>query len=106
MLESVAIELCVVIEIVWICKEIVTCTENIATAYIWTGQSHLFRLGNLKTVFRLAVECFAYFVAQVGVGVLVANDLHSVGDTRGTMVGGEHDFVAQGGDTAEHLRCR
>ena len=95
MLESVAIELCVVIEIVWICKEIVTCTENIATAYIWTGQSDLLGAGDLEAVLRLAVECFAHFVAQVGVGVLVTDDLHGVGYARGAVVGGEYDLVAQ-----------
>ena len=50
----------------------------------------MLRTGDLEAVLRLAVERFADFVAQVGVGILVADDLHRIGHTRGTMVGGEH----------------
>ena len=106
MLEGVAIELCVVVEIVRVRKEIIAGAEHIAAADIGARQSHLFGARNLKAVLGLTVECFAHFVAQVGIGVLVADDLHGIGHTRGAVVGGEYDFVAQRSDTAEHLGCR
>ena len=40
MLEGVAIELCVVVEVVRICKEVVARAEDIAAAYIRTWQSY------------------------------------------------------------------
>ena len=88
MLEGVAIELCVVVEIVRVRKEIIAGAEHIAAADIGARQSHLFGAGNLEAVLRLAVECFAHFLAQVGVGVLIANNLHGVGHARRAMVGG------------------
>ena len=106
MLEGVAIELCVVVEVVGVRKEVLSRAEDIAAADIRTRQTHLLRTGDLEAVLGLAVERFADFVAQVGIGVLVADDLHRIGHTRGAVVGGEHNFVAQRSDTAEHLGCR
>lgn len=106
MLEGVAIELCVVVEVVGVRKEIIAGTEDIAAADIGARQSHLLGAGDFKAVLGLAVECFAHFVAQVGVGVLIANNLHGVGHARRAVVGGQHHFVAQRSDTAEHLGRR
>ena len=106
MLEGVAIELCVVVEVVGVRKEVLSRAEDITAADIRTRQTYLLWTGDLKAVLRLAVECFADFVAQVGIGVLVADDLHRIGHARSAMVGGEYDFVAQGSNTAEHLGCR
>ena len=78
MLEGVAVELCVVIEVVGVCKEIATRTEYITAAHIRAWQSHLLWASNLEAVLRLAVECFSHLVAQVGIGVFVANDLHGI----------------------------
>ena len=88
MLECIAVVLCIVVEVVGVGKEIIACTEYIAAADIRTWQSHLFWTRNLEAVFRLAVECFAHFIAQIGVGILVANNLYSIRDTRSAMVGG------------------
>ena len=63
MLEGVAIELCVVVEIVRVRKEIIAGAEDIAAADIRARQSYLLGAGNLEAVLRLAVECFAHFVA-------------------------------------------
>ena len=106
MLEGVAIELCVVVEVAGVRKEIIAGAEHIAAADIRARQSHLLGAGNLEAVLGLAVERFAHFVAQVGVGVLIANNLHSVGHARRAMVGGQHHFVAHRSNTTEHLGRR
>ena len=95
MLEGVAVELCVVVEVIGVCKEVIARTEDITAADIGAGQSDLLGAGDLEAVLRLAVECFAHFVAKVGIGVLVTDDLHGVGYARGAVVGGEYDLVAQ-----------
>ena len=105
MLEGVAIELCIVVEVVWVCKEIATRAEYIATAHIRTWQSYLLWTGDFKAVFGLAIQCFAHLIAQVGIGVFVANNLHCIIYARGSVVGSQHYFVAQRGNLAEHL-CR
>jgi hypothetical protein len=87
MLEGVTVELCVVVEVVGVCKEIATRAEDIATAHIWTWQSYLLGTGNFKAVLGLAVQRFPYFIAQVGVGVLIANNLHGIIHACGAMVG-------------------
>ena len=88
MLEGVAIELCVVVEIVRVRKEIIAGTEYITATDIGARQSHLFGARNLKAVLGLAVECFAHFVAQVGVGVLIANNLHGIRHAPNPLIGG------------------
>ena len=56
MLEGVAVELCVVIEIIWIRKEVATRTKNVAATHIGTWQAHLLGFGYLEAVLGLAVE--------------------------------------------------
>ena len=106
MLEGVAVELCVVVEIVGICKEVVACAEHITTADIRTRQSYLLWTGNLEAVFGTAIEGFAYLVSEIGIGILVTNDLHGIVHACGAMVGGEHYLIAECSNSAEHLRRR
>ena len=95
MLEGVAVELRVVIEVVGVGKEIVTRTEYVAATNVWTWQSHLFWFGYLKAVFSLAVKGFPHFVTEVGVGAFVSDNLYGVIHTCGAMVGGQHYLIAQ-----------
>jgi hypothetical protein len=63
MLEGVAVELRVIVEVIWVGKEIIVATEYIATTYIRSRQSYLFWTGDFETVLGAAIQCFAYFVA-------------------------------------------
>jgi hypothetical protein len=93
-LEGVAIELSVVIEVVGVCKEVVSCAEYITAAHIRAWQAHLFRPGNFEAIFGLTIERFSHFVSQVGIGVFVSNDLYGIVDACSAMVGSEYDFVS------------
>ena len=74
MLEGVAIELSVMVEVVWIGKKVVACAEHIATADIRTRQSYLFGAFDFEGVLVVAIQCFSHFVSQVGIGVFISND--------------------------------
>jgi hypothetical protein len=50
-LEGVTVELCIVIEVVGVCKEVAARTEDITAIYVWAWQTHLLWLGDLKAVF-------------------------------------------------------
>lgn len=63
MLEGVAIELGVIIEVIGVSEEVVTCAEYITTAHVWTWQTNLLWTCDFKAVFRLEVQRFAHFVA-------------------------------------------
>ena len=95
MLEGVAVELRVVVEVVGVGKEIVARTEYVAATNVRTWQSHLLRLGYLKAILGLAVKGFPHFVTEVGVGAFVSDNLYGVIHTCGAMVGGQHDLIAQ-----------
>ena len=64
MLESVAVELRIVVEVVGVGKEIVARTEHVAATNVRTWQSHLLRFGYLKAIFGLAVEGFSHLVRR------------------------------------------
>ena len=106
MLEGIAIELRIVVEVIGVGKEIIVATEYIATTYIRSRQSYLFWTGDFETVLSAAIQCFAYFVTQVGIGVLVSNDLYVVGHACSAMIGRKYHFVSQRSNLLEHLRCR
>jgi hypothetical protein len=63
MLEGVAVELCVVVEVIGVGKEIIVATEYIATTYIRSRQSHLLWTCDFETVLGVAVQCLSHFVA-------------------------------------------
>ena len=95
MLESVAVELRIVVEVVGVGKEIVARTEHVAANNVRTWQSHLLRFGYLKAILGLAVKGFPHFVTEVGVGAFVSDNLYGVIHTCGAVIGGKYDFVAQ-----------
>ena len=90
MLEGVAVVLRVVIELIRVCKEIATGTERIRAANIRTRQTYFLRLFNSKNVFGTAVQRLTHFIADIRIGILVRDDLHSILHTRCTMIGGEY----------------
>ena len=103
MLEGITIVLGVIIELVRIRKEITTRTERITTAYVRTGQTDLLRLLNREHVLRRAVKRFAYLIADIGVGILIRDDLHRILHARGTMISSEHKRETQLGRTAQQF---
>lgn len=100
MLEGIAVVLCVVIELVRVGEEVRTGTEGIGAADVGARQAYTLRLVDREDILGRAVECFSYFIADVGVGILVRDDLYGILDARGTMVGGKHERETEFGRTA------
>lgn len=51
MLEGVAVELGIIVEVIWVCEEVRVGAEDIAAAHIWTWQSYLLGSGDFEAVF-------------------------------------------------------
>ena len=94
MLECIAIKLCVVVEVIRVCKKIVACAEYIATAHIWAWQSYLFWAYNFEAVFGLTIEGFTHFVTKISIGVFIADNLYCICDACCSMVSGKYNLVA------------
>ena len=106
MLEGIAIELRIVVEVIGVRKEVAARTEHIATAHIGRWQSHLLRACDFKTVLCTTIQCLTHLVAQVRIGVLIANNLYRIRHACSTMIGREYHFVPQRSNLLEHLRRR
>ena len=104
-LESVAVDLCVVVEVVRVAEEVVACAEYVTGADVGARQSDLEWLLDLIDVLGLAGESFSLFVPQVGVGVLVTYDGHGVGDAYGAVISGKNNFVAESCNPFEESLC-
>ena len=102
-LEGVAVVLGIVVEVVWVAEEIVSGTEHITAAYVWAWQSDSLWLVDDKDVFAVATECFSDLVAEVGIGIFVADDPDWVFDAYCAVVCGDDDLVSEFGDTAEEF---
>ena len=94
MLEGIAVVLGVIIELVGIREEVRTRAESIGTADVRARQAYLLGLFDEENRLIAAVEGFAYFVTDIGIGVLIRDDLHGILDASGTMVGSEHQCKA------------
>ena len=103
MLEGVAVVLGIVVEVVWVTEEIVSGTEHITAAYVGAGQSDSLWLVDDKDVFAVATECFSNLVAEVGIGIFVADDPDWVFDADSAVVCGDDDLVSEFGDTPEQF---
>ena len=101
MLEGIAVELGVVIEVVGVGEEVLPGAEDVAGRDVGRRQPHLLRTGYLKGVLALRGQRFADFVAEVGIGIAVADNLHRILHAGRAMVGCENQFVAQLGYTAQ-----
>ena len=94
MLEGVAIVGDIVIVIVGIGEKVVACGEDIAGRQI--GGWQLCAMGILddeEVLVGIVAQILAQLVAQVGVGVAVAYNLHGVVGTDGAVVGGDDDAI-------------
>ena len=95
MLEGISVVLRVVVELVGVREEIASGTEGITAAYVRAGQSDLFRMLDGEDILRIAVQRLSHFVADIGVGVLIRNDLHGILDAHRSVIGGEDEREAQ-----------
>ena len=91
MLEGIPIVLGVVIELVGIREEIRTRAESIGAADVGARQAYLLGLFDEENGLIAAVKGFAYFITDIGVGVLIRDYLHGILDARGTMIGGQDE---------------
>ena len=101
MLEGIAVVLGIVVEVVGVAEEVVARAKHVTAAHVRTRKPHFLGLLYHHHILALAVECLSDLVSEVGVGVLIGNDLHGVLHADGAVVGGEHHFVAQFGNAAE-----
>ena len=95
MLEGVAIILRVVIELVGICEEIISGTKRITATYVRARESDTFGLLNGEHILGRTIERLAHFIADIGIRILIGDDLHGVLNTRGAMIRSEHQGKAQ-----------
>ena len=78
MLERVLIVRHVVVVVVGICQEGVARSENVRRGEVGRRQLRIVRILDNKHFLRLAVKILAEFVAQVGVGIAVADYLYGL----------------------------
>ena len=93
MLEGVAVVADVVVVVVGVGEETVATREDIACGEVGGGEERALGIGNLEDLLGVVVQVLAEFVAQVGVGILVALDAHGALTTDAAVVGGEDDVV-------------
>ncbi len=101
MLESVGVVAHVVVVVVGIGEKVATRGKNVGRTYIRTWQTIFRWLKNFENLFLVVTQCFTNFVAQVGVGVFVADDFYGFVYMNGAVVGRNHHFVALARQFAE-----
>ena len=83
MLERVAIVLHLVVVVVGIGKERVSCGEGVGRAHVGRGQLGILGGFDGEDLFGVVVEVLSQFISQIGVGVAVTDD-RSTRQVRGT----------------------
>ena len=103
-LEGVVVVLHVVVVVVGVGEEVASRCEDVCARHVEQRQSEAFGLLDFVHLAWVVTEVLAHFVAQVGVGVFVANHLDGVVHSCGAVVGGEHDFPAMLGYALEDFQ--
>ena len=93
MLEGVLVVLYVVVVVVGICKEVITCDKMICGRDVRRWQMGFPWVCDDKGVFGTAVEILAKLISQIGVGISVADNLYGFVASYGTVVGGNDDAI-------------
>ena len=106
MLEGIPVVGDVIVVVVRIGKEMITCRKDVFATQVGTGQSYLLRITDLEHLLRIVAEILAHFIPQVGIGVLVANHLLGRIDPNGAMIGGENHFASAGCNPLEQFQGR
>ena len=91
MLEGIAVVLGIIIELIGVSEEIAPGAERITAADIRAGQSDALGLVDEEDRLGIAVKRLTDLIPDIGVGVLIRDDLHGILHARGTMIGGEHE---------------
>ena len=95
MLERIAVILRVIIKLIRVREEIAAGAEGITAAHVRAGQADTLGLLDEEHVLRIAVQRFAYFVPDIGVCILIGDDLYGVLHACRTMVGRQHERESQ-----------
>ena len=103
MLESVAVILGIVVEVVRVTEKVFARTEHITAADIRTRQANLLRMRDFEGILALEIKRFADLVTQVGVRVFVSDNLHRILHANCSVVGCQDNFVTQLGYPAEEF---
>ena len=90
-LERVAIVGNIVVVVVGIGQEGVARGKHISGAYIWRGQKDTLGVFDGKHVATFTSEVASQLLAQIGVGIAIANDFHRCIGANAAVVGGQHD---------------
>ena len=106
MLERILVVLHIIVEVVWIRKEIAVCGEDVFCGNVGSRQPEAFRLLDFINLPLVVAEVFAEFVTQVGVCRLVADHLYRVVDADCAVVGGQHHAGTALGYAAQQVACR
>ena len=93
MLEGVLIILHVIVVVVRIGKEVVAGGEHIARGEIRCRELRFLWLFDDEEVLAVVGKVFAELIAQVGVGVAVADNLDRIVGTDAAMIGGDDDAI-------------
>ena len=107
MLERVLVIRHVVVVVVGIGEETVASGEDIACADVGRRKMRLMRLLDDKEVLVVVGEILAELIAEIGIGVAVANNLHGLARAHRTVVGGDYHTVVTASEQLEKLGdCR
>src|SRR5690606_32586155 len=105
-LEGVAIEVHEVVVIVGVDEVEVLLGEDKRAAHIGAWQEALGGVLDGEDILGLVGEVAPVLVAQVGVGVAVADHLAGLGHAHGAVVGGDHHAAALLGDGVQDVQQR
>ena len=91
MLEGVFVIIDVVVEIVGVGKEIVFQGKHISRGDIFFGQENPFGLADHEHILLGKAQVFTVLVAQVGIGIAVADNFKGALTPDGAVVGGNDE---------------
>ena len=103
MLKCVVVVLNVVVVVVGVGQEVMIQGKHIGRAHVGAGQAIALRLEYLINLLGVVTQVLAQLVAQVGIGVLVADNLDGIVHADGAMVGGDNYLIAHLGHALEQL---
>ena len=92
MLERVLVIAYIIVVVIRISKEVIVLCKDICRTQVWRREQSRFRCLQLKYLFGIVRQVFSKLITQVGVSVLVTNNLDRVIHTYATMIGSNDDF--------------
>ena len=103
MLEGVFVVGHIIIIVVGIGEEAVARRKYVGRADVGLGQEGRLRIADGEEFLAVVAQTLSQFVAQVGVGVAVADNLHRFLHAYRTVVGGDDDLVVAFGKNLEQV---